>query len=485
MSNKKIVLVCYPAVYFLHFAEALERDGFEVFWICALNADAQHLLSNGVTASRVLDLTQGSNHTKYSEAEVGLQLSYWEHSDLPKVNNIILMDRLLRLKPYEFARNYLLHVAESVAGFLERSCVELASSWRDTAPQLMTMNVCKRLGIPCVVPTRSRIPQEMYAFSVGHETQNMLQLRAIGEADRDWANKFLDTHEKRHQKPALKRAAEGWGDVLRMLPVHIKTLRYEISRAQADRGNDYTRYTIPRLISLYVRRKINLLSYQLRRPADKKGIGDGPFCLYALHTQPESSIDVQAAYFSNQIDLIRHIARSLPASHALYVKVHPTDVDGQTFNFYHQLAQMPGVRLIDFSADSRLLLERSSIVFALTGTIAYEAALLGKPVVVMAENFFNKLPSVHTCLTPTQLPQLVRTLLDNNINVEHLRPQIIDFLSWLRACSYDGEVSRFHQGHHIRLNSADIKTVCRAYSDLLRYFDANRKVGSQKEYDDE
>lgn len=484
MSNKNIVLVCYPAVYFLHFAEALERNEFNVFWICALNSDVQHLLSNGVAPNRVLDLTQGFDQQKYSEAEVGQRLSYWEHMDLPKVNNIILMDRLLRLKPYTFARNYLLHVAENVANFLELNCVELASSWRDTAPQLTTMLVCRRMEIPCVVPTRSRIPQEMYAFSTGPETRNMLQLRAIEETDRQWANDFLNAHEKRHQKPALKRAAEGWGDVLRMLPVHIKTLSYEISRAQADRGNDYTRYTIPRLMALYIRRKINLLSYQLRKPAEVKGIVDGPFCLYALHTQPESSIDVQAAYFSNQIDLIRHIARSLPASHALYVKVHPTDVDGQVFSFYQQLAKMPGVRLVDFSADSRLLLERSSIVFALTGTIAYEAALLGKPVIAMAENFFNRLPSVHTCLTPTELPQLVRTLLDNDVSTEHLRPQIIDFLSWLRACSYDGEVSRFHQGHHVRLNSADIEAVCRGYSDLLSYFDANKKIESQKANDE-
>lgn len=474
MSNKRIVLVCYPAVYFLHFAKALEEHGFQVFWICSLNADVQHLLSNGVESTRVLNLTKGFDGNKQAVFQVGQRLGYWEHPDLPNVNNIILMDRLLRFKPYDFARNYLLHVAENAADFLERNDITLASSWRDNAPQLMTMIVCKRMSIPCVVPTRSRIPQEMYAFSVGHETWEMIQLRAVGQEHRKWAENFLDGHEKRHEKPALKRAAKGWRDVFRMLPIHIKTLRYEVSRAQADKGNDYTRYTIPRLMVQYIRRKINLLSYQLRKPGKTEPIDDGPFCLYALHTQPESSIDVQASFFSNQIDAIRHIARSLPSSHVLYVKVHPTDVDGQPFSFYRELTRIPGVRLLDFSLDSRSLLERSSIVFALTGTIAYEAALLGKPVIAMAKNFFNRLPSVHTCLTPAELPKLVQTLLSSRADTSRLRPEIIEFLSWLRACSYDGEVSRFHLGHEVRLNPSDLTTACRAYSDLFNYFEADK-----------
>lgn len=470
MKNKRLVLVGYPAVYFLHFAQFLERNGFEIFWICALHADARYLRTQGVNPARVLDLTQGFDPRQQTDSQIGRQLIAWESDGLPRINDIILMDRLLSRKSPEFARRYLAHVTSRVADFIQARSILLASSWRDTAPQLATMLVCRELGVPCVVPTRTRIPQEMYGFSMGHQTRDMLQLRPITQTERQWAETFLKAFESGGLKPALKRAAKFWSDVLRMLPNHMQVLLYEIRRMPADRGNDYTRYTIPGLMTMYLFRKYNLLRYKLQSPSLKDGLGNEPFCLYALHTQPESSIDVQASFFSDQIALIRLIARALPASHMLYIKVHPTDVDGKSLAFYRELRRLPGVRLVDFSVDSRTLLERTTLLFALTGTIAYEAALLGKPVIALADNFFNRLPSVHTCLTPTALPSLVRQILAAPQDPASLRPQILDFLAWVRACSYDGEVSRFHLGHHVRLTEQDLETVRRAYNDLIDYF---------------
>jgi hypothetical protein len=470
MKNKKLVLVGYPAVYFLHFARAMERNGFEIFWICALRADARYLRAQGVNLAQVLDLTCGFDPRQQTDYQIGQQLAAWESDCLPRVNDIILMDRLLRHKSPEFARRYLAHVTSRVADFIQSRSICLASSWRDTAPQLATMLVCRKLGVPCVVPTRTRIPQEMYGFSMGHQTRDMLQLRPITQTERQWAETFLQAFETRGVKPALKRAAKHLSDVLRMLPTHVSALLYEIRRMPADRGNDYTRYTIPKLMAMYLVRKYNLLRYKLQSPCLKDGLRSEPFCLYALHTQPESSIDVQASFFSDQIALIRQIVRALPASHILYVKVHPTDVDGKSIAFYRELSRLPGVRLLDFSVDPRSLFERTTLFFALTGTIAYEAALLGKPVIALADNFFNRLPSVHTCLTPTALPNLVRQILTEPQDPASLRPQILEFLAWVRACSYDGEVSRFHLGHHVRLTQQDLETVYRAYNDLINHF---------------
>jgi hypothetical protein len=63
--------------------------------------------------------------------------------------------------------------------------------------------------------------------------------------------------------------------------------------------------------------------------------------------QPESSIDVLAAHYSDQITLIRQIARSIPFGYDFYVKPHPDHVGGLSLAKLKEIAAIPGVTLID------------------------------------------------------------------------------------------------------------------------------------------
>lgn len=349
----RIALIGYPGEYFLPFARALQQIGFEVFWVCALTADAQYLRNQGVSKSRICDINDGFQLTgRYQECSV--ELAAFENQTDPKINDIILMDRLLKQKDWRFSVELLHHVAKVVSAFVEQNSLQIMSSWRDTAIQMTAMLVARRHAIPFIVPTRIRIPQEMYGFCTAHHTDSFVTLRPTTQEDQDWAEAFLVAFERRDLKPALKKSSRSFVDVLRLLPSHARAFRYEVRRSSADPGNDYTRYPLWRLVAMYVRRRINLFFYKWVRPAEKSPSLALPYCLYALHTQPESSIDVQGSYYSDQIELIRHIARSLPVSHVLYVKVHPTDVDGKSMEYYRRIKEIPSVVLVDFSVDSRM-----------------------------------------------------------------------------------------------------------------------------------
>jgi hypothetical protein len=265
----------------------------------------------------------------------------------------------------------------------------------------------------------------------------------------------------------LKKSSRSFVDVLRLMPSHARAFLYEVRRSSADSGNDFTRYPLWRLVTMYLRRRINLFLYQFVRPAEASLSPALPYCLYALHTQPESSIDVQGSYFSDQIELIRHIARSLPASHVLYVKVHPTDVDGQSTEFYRRIKAIPSVVLVDFSVDSRMLQKSASIIFALTGTMAYEAGLLQKPVIVFARNYFNALPTIHHCTDPTALPALVRRILmESKSPSAEGRRQVLLFMARMRAACFEGEVARNYGESNEPLRATDLQVVQKAYLTL-------------------
>lgn len=467
MMKPRVALVRYTPDYFLPFGRALEAAGLEVFWINAMHSDSQTLTAAGVPADHSLDTTRGFIPEQMPLAECRVRLGALERAvDGPRMHDIILMDRLLRKKPADFALRYLAHLERTVTEFLTSNRISLVTSGRDTALQLLTMMVSRRLGIPWVVPTRARIPQEVYGFCPGHSTDDMIRLRGVTDEDRQWAVNCLDRFRSRSVRPALKKSARGFLDVLKLMPGHARVFRYELGKAGHDRGNDYSRYPIPELMRMYLRRRVNMLTYKLHPPY--RSPGDAPFALYALHTQPESSIDVVGAYYSDQVHLVRTIARSLPSTHELYVKIHPTDVDGQGRAFYAALNAIPGVRLIGHQVDSLDLLKRTSLLFALTGTIAYEAGLMGRPVIVFADNYFNALPTVRRCRDAEALPGLIAQQLDAPAPAD-LDERLLAFLADLRTCCFDGELNRTYGASTAPLTAGDLSTLQQAYTRLVAH----------------
>ena len=65
-------------------------------------------------------------------------------------------------------------------------------------------------------------------------------------------------------------------------------------------------------------RKKFLDKYSLNNiPSDEK------YVYFPLQFEPERTILISAPYYTNQLELIKNIARSIPVDYFLYVKEHP------------------------------------------------------------------------------------------------------------------------------------------------------------------
>jgi len=465
VDRKRIALIGYLSDYFGAFGKNLEVAGFDVFWVQATRSAARYQNNGFPRADRVLDTTAGFDPKRHPPEVYKAELATLEVASGLRIHDIILMDRLVRLKSYDFALGYLHHLRTVVTRFFVEHKFELVSSGRDTALQMIALSVARELKIPWVVPTRIRIPQNRFMFCSGHETADMIKIREVTAADRDWAERFVHDYQNRSVKPVLRAAAMSFGDVARMLPLHARLFAGALKTALWDVGNNYSRYTVPRMIQLYLRRRVNMVMFKLARPFQSPA--SRPFCFYPLHTQPESSIDVAGSFFSNQVALITFIARSLPATHDLYVKIHQTDVDGKTLAFYRTVGQIPGVRIIGYQEDSRPLIERASICFVLTGTVGYEAGLIGRPVITFAKNYYNALPTIHYCGAPPTLPELIDAVIDAP-PPEGWRARVVEFMATLKAQSFAGEVNRMWQRESAGLNDADLSALRDTYTELYR-----------------
>jgi hypothetical protein len=145
------------------------------------------------------------------------------------------------------------------------------------------------------------------------------------------------------------------------------------------------------------------------------------FIFYPLQYSPESSINMPAPYYVDQLRVVDAIRYSMPSGHLLVVKEHPAALEMRSRAFLKELSKRSGVVLVDTELNSRELIERASLTVSVTGSAAFEAFLLGRPSLVLGNCFFaaalggvTKLDS----LPEKMRHQMIKPLTDEHINEE-------------------------------------------------------------------
>jgi hypothetical protein len=139
------------------------------------------------------------------------------------------------------------------------------------------------------------------------------------------------------------------------------------------------------------------------------------YCFFPLHTEPEVSLLVYGRPFVNQIEVIRMLAMSLPVDMTLVIKEHPWMVGKRTRDAYRKMLNIPRVSFADPKLDARALLQHCTVTAVITGSVALEAAMMGRPVLTFGDCPYNLLPAtmVRRCADPRHLPALLRDLIEN------------------------------------------------------------------------
>ncbi|MDB4762672.1 hypothetical protein OAG38_02925 [Akkermansiaceae bacterium] len=448
---KKICLIDYP-YYFIPLAESLISNGHEVYWITSKRSCLKKL-SKIFKKNNILYLNASKSHASSNDIDTGL-INEIENSSGLNLNNIILMDRILSIRKPEQSKIFLLNAVGKIEKFLSDENIQITLNWRDTAIQVATTMVSHHLNIKNIIPTRIRMPDGYYGFTTQIETDSFVKIEtcALNEARR-WATKFFQEFNKCKQIPGLKFSMKSGFDILKYLPNHLKAFRHLVIESLDDRGNELTRYKLAEILKKYIVRRKRFFEFKLNI---KRIISDGKvfekYSIFPLHTQPESSIDVQGAFYSNQVELIKSISRSLPTGHTLLVKIHPGDVDGQNFKTYKLIYNIPGVELVMDIKDKHKFIENADYVFTISGSMGYEAALLKKKVVTFSNNFYNRLENVTKC---SDLENLGELLSKQKIGRNE---DIINFLISLRQRVVEGEPSRAYGYSPQNLTNQDLLT---------------------------
>ena len=115
-----------------------------------------------------------------------------------------------------------------------------------------------------------------------------------------------------------------------------------------------------------------------------------------LHLIPESTTFSLAPLYTNELTIIEAVSKSLPAGWWLYVKEHQAMIGERGMEFYRRVKKIPNVKLvqINFYNDPKPWILNSQGVVTISGTSAYEAALLGKHSIIFSNVAFSLIKGV-------------------------------------------------------------------------------------------
>jgi capsule polysaccharide modification protein KpsS len=184
-----------------------------------------------------------------------------------------------------------------------------------------------------------------------------------------------------------------------------------------------------------------------------------PLIYFPLQEEPERGVLIQAPNYTNQIEVITNIAKSLPTGYELYVKEHPGSVfrEWRPVSDYKKIMKLPKVRLVHPSVKSKDVIKKSSLVIVISSTTGLEAAFYNKPSIIFADLDYSILPSVHKVESFAELPSAIKSSLKKEVNLSDLN----NYINLIEANSveldFDGINLDFMHNFHHGGNLADVE----------------------------
>ena len=146
------------------------------------------------------------------------------------------------------------------------------------------------------------------------------------------------------------------------------------------------------------------------------------FVYFPLGVDDGKEILISSPFYTNQVEVIRHVAKSLPVGYRLYLKEHPSSIihDWRSISEYEEIMNIPNVILIHPNVNSSELFRNCSLVVSISGSSGLEAAFYEVSSIIFSNQDYSKLSSVFKIDEIENLPEIIRNALGMKVKIEEL-----------------------------------------------------------------
>lgn len=116
-----------------------------------------------------------------------------------------------------------------------------------------------------------------------------------------------------------------------------------------------------------------------------------PFVFFPLHTEPKSSLLVEAQAADHQLAILNWLAKTVPAGWYVIVKEHPAQASARTNPFWEQVRRYPNVIVGATLERAEEYARRAKAVAVINSTVGIQAALAGTPVITFHKHYVARL----------------------------------------------------------------------------------------------
>ena len=200
-----------------------------------------------------------------------------------------------------------------------------------------------------------------------------------------------------------------------------------------------------------------------------------PFIYFPMNVNEEMNLLHYAPYYTNQIEVIRHITKSIPINYVLYVKEHIlaglrswNDVD-----YYKQIIDIPNVTLINPKFDNNTLLQNSQLIITIRGTSSLKAMKYGKPSIVFGNQAAQIMPSVFRVNSLNSLPELIKTALQHKTDPSDYEK----YKELLSTRTFEFNMLEFgHNRNNSFFSGGILSNVLISNNDMIDFLDKNKNM---------
>lgn len=444
--NSSICFVAnFSKTFFFHeIAQELVKHDVSIYWVCC-NLKLYDFLLEHYSDENIFFFNRNAS----VRHEVPL--------DDFKINELLYGDRVLCHDKAE-GKNLLTNIQRPIYNFIKEHQIRFIFGELTWAHEVLIYRIAKKrkeLNCRFLNPHVVRIPSDRFAFFVDESQAQLLELAepktAFSEIIKVKKPDYLKINDQR-----LKTASSIWGRLDR-----IKRL---ITNENIDKKDPTHLSNTKARLSTRSKEEWYRETYKAIDRKDFEIFKNQKFVFIGLHKQPEASVDVFGRYVEDQYQNICNIWRVLPPGWQLLIKEHSNAIGDRGPQFYKSLAALPDVHFVHESTDSYQLIRAAQLVVTITGTIAYEAALMQIPALTFAPTFFNK---INYCrqITVGELNQC-SSLEDIAEELKEQEDNRLHFSNYLFNHSFPGTFSDPKSNPAI-LNEDNVVTVSNAFLKII------------------
>ena len=192
----------------------------------------------------------------------------------------------------------------------------------------------------------------------------------------------------------------------------------------------------------------------------------------------EKSTLIQSPLFTNQIEIIRQIAKSIPIEYKLFVKEHQGQIarGWRSEEEYEEISGIPNVELLHPDINGEEILQNCDLVVTVGGTTGFEAAVYGKPSIVFSDVNYSVLPSVTRVEKIHELPRMIRNALKIKVNNNDVDRYLIFYQNNSFSYNYD-QFSMKVLNHFYRAgNLVDVEITEEQIKDFMKKNDKDIQI---------